>query len=350
MFFYINFISLYLLSYNKYFYWLIIFYLAIVGGLNSNVEDFFSYLEIYNEIPKFDILINNLNILHEIYGENGYLIYNSFIKMIIDNYYFLRISILLLSLFIIGYVFKRTSYFIPLTLGYYLVEFYHFQTIVLRTTISTALILLSFYFIVKRSYFFSLFLFIIACTFHIVAFYALFIYLLYFLLPFRKIYFLFFLLITIFIAKIGLVHILTVIANELIPTNFITHKLNAMRDGSIVYSSSLLRGTNLLNLLILSLFLFNFNLYKKLKYFKIFFISYFMSIVALLIFNDMSIVGDRIFAVFSITLPILISYLLYTINKNDFQVFLLIVSVIYVILFLLKGSNMIEYIFMGISI
>ena len=349
MIFLASYLFSYLLSYFKILLPILLIVFAVMGGLNSNIEDFNSYYEIYSEVPSFDILIQNFTVLSDIYGENGYLIYNSIIKLFIDDYYMFRVITLLITLFIIFYVYKKTSYFLPIVFLFYFTEYFYLHTIALRTSIATALILLSFYTLENRQYFRTVALFILASSFHLVASLSIIIYLVYMYVPFKKLIFLMIIIFSIVISKIGLVTILTIFFDTYFSHTFISLKLNAMANGSISYSSGILRGTVILHMLFLTLF---FSLFEKLntfKYFKIFFISYLISFVFLLIFNDMSIVGDRLFIVFSIPLGILFSYVLYCFN--DSKVFILgSLSIIFMILMYLKGINILPYEFMNRSV
>ena len=59
-----------------------------------------------------------------------------------------------------------------------------------------------------------------------------------------------------------------------------------------------------------------------------------MSIVYLIIFNDISIVGDRLFSVYSISLGVLLSYMFYCAKINNIKIFVTIFTVlIFLLLF-----------------
>jgi len=340
----------YLFSYKRIFIPFIVLFLSFIGGMNSNIEDFYSYYDIYTEVPDFMNLIDDFSILHDIYGEDGYLVYNSIMKLIFDNYYLLRVLLLVISLSIIFYVFSKTTYLLPITILYYLASSFYLHTIILRTTIATALIFLSFYLFENRRYIYSFLLYLLALSFHLVAIFAILVYIIHKYIPFRKSFFIVVLLLSLMISQIGLVNILVFVFDNLFSHSFISLKLNAMQNGSIVYTGGIIRGTVLLHLIILTLFFILFSKLKNFKYFNIFFISYFMSIVYLIIFNDISIVGDRLFSVYSISLGVLLSYMFYCAKINNIKIFVTIFTVLIFLLLFFKSLYFLPYEFMSGSL
>ena len=158
----------YIFSYIKPFFYVILIAIAIIGGYNSNIQDFHTYFIIFQQVPPIDTLVNNLSILHKIYGEDGFLLLISLFKLFSNDYYIFRIFILILSLFSIGYVIKNsdTGSYLPIALIIYLFNYFYLDNIALRTAIATAFLLLSFFYFERKNSMWILFV-LLALSMHL---------------------------------------------------------------------------------------------------------------------------------------------------------------------------------------
>lgn len=342
MIFFINYTLLSVFSFLRYGYILVIIILAILGGINSNIEDFKEYQNIFESVPDLFNFFGEKE-SSKLYGELGYLLWNSLIKTVFDNYYFFRIITLFLSFSIVLIIFKRTSTFLPISIIYFLMYFYYTDTIILRTTLSASFILLSLYNIVNKKYVLSILFLFIAFFFHVSSLAVIIILLFYWLFPVNKKTIVLILAITFVISNIGLVNMLATFLNSFFPDSYVSLKLNDNLNGSLLYVSRIFRGTVILHMLIITYLTCNLEKYLVFKYFKLFFLTYIFSFVFMVSFNDLGLFGDRLFFIFSLTFPVLLSYI---INVNATPKSLLIVGIIIfiTILFLQKMIYFDEYI------
>jgi hypothetical protein len=225
--------------------------------------------------------------------------------------------------------------------------FYHTDIIVLRQALASSFVLLTLYNIENNSIKFAIITFLSAISFHVSSILLIIIIFTHYIIPFNKKLFSFVLLISIIISFNGLFYYVSPIIITILPDSFIAKKLISNIVGSLNYNAGIFRGTVLFNLIFIIYFLKNLNLYSRFKFFKIFYISYFYSFIFLLVFNDLGVLSDRLFFMFSITFPILLSYIVKFVHKDSRTIFILLLIICIFVLFLNYLKYYDEYIFIG---
>jgi hypothetical protein len=344
MIFYLNLLISFLLSFNIFTYILLVLFLSFFAAFNSNIEDFSTYKEIFQSVPTFNIFLNNPDILNDLYGERGYLILNIIIKdFITDDYIFFRAIVFLLSFSLLFYTFIKTSYFLPITIVYFIAYYFHQDTIVLRSTLATSFIMLSYIFLSQNKVIFSLLSLVIATQFQVIAYLGLIVLLLYKYLTLNRKILLFIIFLSLVVGLYGAGLIFADLINILYPESYLAEKVHWYLDIYDNEQVGILRGTVILNFFFLLYFTIKIDDFKKYFYFKVFYLSYLISFIFLVIFNDFPIVGDRAFNVYSITLPVLISYILTKVEEGSKYVFAIFILLFILLLFFKELGGYDEY-------
>lgn len=280
--------------------------------LNLNLPDHLAYNNMYKEMPplSINIILGNDMLFNGLYGEYLYKISESFFKLIGVNFFsfsYLIIVFLVVSKLYIFHYFTNNNKQFSLSVLFYFIMLFPTESYIFRQSIASSLLCFSIVFLMRSNYFKSFFSIFLSGFFHISA------YLGYLLLPLKfisppiKWYYICIFIIFI-LGILGLGNVLDLIAHSF-PLGNVHDKLIYYIGNKYSDSVGIIRG---------SVFLYTFLLIISLHHTKNInkesILVHNIALVSLFFlvgFNDFGIIAERMFRLFSMTMPIIFSWVFY---------------------------------------
>ena len=286
-------------------------FMILLAGLRDDSPDQQAYRNIFNKVVPIDeVLIGNHN-YHDVYGDWGYLFLNSLIKYFSDRDIVLFLVLASLIVGMVVYTCRRISPYPLVSLLCYYSWFYYSNLGALRHALATSLILMMVLMLAQNRKILAMPLYSAAVFTHKASIAAVMLWMSHFVTKWRQL-----LILTILVAVVISINggIGTKVLEAIIP--FVS---DGMKDKFSFYAQSetwganagILRGVVVKQLLIILMcFIYINPLKDKFPAFPVLFGSYVISILIVLLLQDLKIFADRFSNVFAISEIILIPMLL----------------------------------------
>lgn len=305
--------------------WILLFVIGVIASLFvlniQDLPDVPAYQRIFESIPPIWSVITDPSVLMSIYGEPGYLVVNSIIKTVFEDYGVFRFIVVLGALVLKLWVIRRLSPNYTFAVFFYFALFFYFDSFVLRQSLAAAIVGVALYCLMRghRSWF--LIWSLLAASFHVSSLCVL---PLYFFIRFdlSRVLALVIIAATLILGVVNVGNILIDAVINYSGIDYIAGKLAHYKTSEHSESLGLLRGSTMLYTLALLCFAaLRPWLRDRLRYYPQILAVCLYAYLLFVGFNSFGILGDRLFRLFGLFFCVVFASFSLCINRDDRFVF-----------------------------
>lgn len=285
---------------------------SIVGAFfisMLSLPDFYSYKWMYDRNPNLYQILFLGRSANEVYGESGYVLLTSIYKLVFDDFYYFRLFVVFIALYLKLWFLLRVSVSPILGIACYFTLFFYMDSFILRQSLAAALIAVALLYLMQgRRLWFVLFV-AIGATFHVSALVALPLVGLY-KIELTKVKALCILGGIFALGVLGLGKYLVLIPDAGGYLDYVSGKFARYSSSHRADSTGIFRGSVLLCTAGMLLYIvFCERIKKSFNNYNFFLIVSLYSLMFLISFNDFGIFGDRAFRLFGVAFAVVFSSL-----------------------------------------
>ncbi len=307
--------------------WVLLLVMGAVASLFvlsiRDLPDVPAYLRIFESTPSLWVVLTDPSVLASIYGEPGYLIANSVIKSVYEDYEVFRFVAVFAALVLKLWVIRRLSPNHAFAVFFYFALFFYFDSFVLRQSLAAAFIAVALYclFLENRGWF--LLWSFLAASFHVSALCVLPLYFFIRFDPSRMLA----LAVVIAALALGAINVGNLMIDSVIHysgLDYIARKLSRYTTSVHSEDMGLFRGSTMMYTLALLCFAaLRPWLRDRLMYYPQILVVCLYSYFLFIGFNSFGIVGDRLFRLFGLFFCVVFASFSVCIHREDRFVFAL---------------------------
>ncbi|MDL0430162.1 EpsG family protein [Marinobacter sp. TBZ242] len=305
--------------------WVLLFVVGTVASLFvlsiQDLPDVPVYKDMFQNTPALWAVITDPSVLASIYGEPGYLVANSVIKTIYQDYGVFRFIVVFAALALKLWVIRRLSPNYAFAVFFYFALFFYFDSFVLRQSLAAALIGVALYCLFRGHRAWFVLWSLLAASFHVSALCVLPLYFFIRFDPSRL------LALTIVVAALalGAINVGNLMIDLVIQYSgfdYISRKLIRYTTSAHSESLGLFRGSTMLYTLALLCFAaLRPWLRDRLRYYPQILVVCLYAYLLFVGFNSFGIMGDRLFRLFGLFFCVVFASFSLCINRDDRFVF-----------------------------